>query len=80
MPAVASSAALTFSLQRATADLLPSMTSRRVFTSGMYNLLSRRNIIRYTLAGNIELRRLPIKKPSAETFLSDWQLVDSIPW
>ena len=77
--AIAPSTWATFSLHRAAAALLASMASWRALTSEMKSRLSRRNISRSTLPGEIELRRLPIRKGRAERSLSAWQLVDSIP-
>ena len=78
--AIVSSACATFSLQRAAAALLASMALWRALTSGMKSRLSQRNISRSIWPGEIELRRLPIRKEiRAEKFLSAWQLVDTIP-
>ena len=77
--AIAPSTCATFSLHRAAAALLASMASWRVLTSGMKSQLSRRDISRSTLPGEIKLRRLPIRKERAEKLFSAWQLVDSIP-
>ena len=79
VPAVASSISITFSLHLAATALLATTASLRALTYAMKSLLSRRNIIRSTLEGNIELRRLPIRSERVEKFLSAWQLVDSIP-
>ena len=62
MFAIAPSTCATFSLHRAAAALLASMTSWRALTSGMKSLLSRRNISRFTLPGEIELHAgLPVQ-------------------
>ena len=77
--AIAPSTCPTFYLHRVAAALLVSMASWRALTSGMKSRLSRRKISRSALPGEIELRRLPIRKERAEKFISAWQLVDSIP-
>ena len=78
--AIAPSTCATFSLHRAAAALLASMASWRALTSGMKILLSRRKISsRSTMPGEIELRRLSIRKERAEKFLYAWQRVDLTP-
>ena len=60
--AIAPSTCATFSLHRAAAALLASVASWRALTSGMKSLLSRRNISRSTLPGEIELHAgLPVQ-------------------
>ena len=60
--AIAPSTCATFSLHRAAAALLASMALWRALTSGMKSLLSRRNISRSTLPGEIELHAgLPVQ-------------------
>ena len=59
---IAPSTCATFSLHRAAATLLASMASWRALTSEMKSLLSRKNITRSTLPGEIELHAgLPVQ-------------------